>query len=90
MALQERLEHEIRKVDDTGRLSLGVEKIGVQYEVTEAVDGTLTMVPVTIIPTRELWLHQNPEAMAMVDEGLAALGRGERGVAIELPDLVEG
>ena len=36
------------------------------------------------IPARELWIHQNPVAMAMLVEGLAALGRGETGVPIDL------
>ena len=76
MALEERLQHEVRKVDGSGRLSLGREKAGKQYDVTEAPDGTVTLLPVTIIPTRELWLHQNPEAKEAVLRGLADLAAG--------------
>jgi len=81
MAAPERLEHEVRKVDGSGRLSLGREKAGTQYDVTEATDGTVTLMPVTIIPTRELWLHKNHEAKAAVVRGLAdsAAGRTSDG-----------
>ena len=81
MAIQERLQHEVRKVDTSGRLSLGREKVGIQYDVTEADDGTITLVPVTVIPTRELWLHKNPEAKAALVRGLedSAAGRTRDG-----------
>lgn len=81
MALQERPQHEIRKVDTSGRLSLGRDKVGIQYDVTESTDGTLTLVPVTVIPTRELWLHKNPEAKAALIRGLedSAAGRTRDG-----------
>ncbi|CAN5704827.1 hypothetical protein BH11ARM2_BH11ARM2_07000 [soil metagenome] len=38
----------------------------------------------TVIPEREGWLHNNPQAMALVDEGLAEFQRGEKGVEIDL------
>ncbi|MCW5943482.1 MAG: hypothetical protein KIS66_14715 [Fimbriimonadaceae bacterium] len=68
-------------MDPSGRLSLGRDRSGTQYEVTEAEDGTLTLVPVTVIPTRELWLHQNPQAKEAVLRGLAdaAAGRARDG-----------
>jgi hypothetical protein len=81
MATRELLQHEVRKVDTSGRLSLGRERVGTQYDVTEAEDGTITLLPVTVIPTREVWLHHNPEAKAAVISGLAdsAAGRTRDG-----------
>ena len=35
------------------------------------------------IPERELWLHKNPSAKAMVETGLAEMARGES-VSIDL------
>jgi hypothetical protein len=77
VALRERLQHEVRKVDDAGRLSLGRGKAGEQYDITEAEDGTVVLTPVAVIPKRELWLYKNSEAMALVQKGLAESARGE-------------
>lgn len=81
MAPRERLQHEVRKVDTSGRLSLGRDKAGEQYDVDEAEDGKIVLTPVAVIPKRELWLHNNPEAKAMVLRGLAdsAAGRTRDG-----------
>jgi len=81
MALQDRLNHEVRKVDASGRLSLGRDKAGEQYDIDEADDGKITLTPVAVIPKRELWLHRNPEAKATVLRGLAdsAAGRTRDG-----------
>ena len=81
MKAQELLQHEVRKVDTSGRLSLGRDKVGEQYDVNEASDGTITLTPVAVIPKRELWLHQNLDAKASVLQGLAdsAAGRSEDG-----------
>lgn len=81
LALEERLFHEVRKVDSSGRLSLGRDKAGEQYDATEQTDGTIILTPVAVIPKRELWLHNNPEAKAIVLQGLAdsAAGRTRNG-----------
>jgi hypothetical protein len=71
MAAPEHLQHDTRKVDTSGRISLGREKVGAQYSLTESSDGTITLVPVVVIPRRELWLHQNPEAKKALIRGLA-------------------
>jgi hypothetical protein len=76
MALQVRLQHEVRKVDTSGRLSLGRDKIGEQYDIDEAADGKITLTPVAVIPKRELWLHSNPEAKQAVLRGLAESAAG--------------
>ncbi len=77
VALQGRLQHEVRKVDDAGRLSLGRSKAGEQYDITETDDGTLVLTPMSMIPKREVWLYKDPRAMALVQQGLAESARGE-------------
>jgi hypothetical protein len=81
MALTERLNHEVRKVDASGRLSMGRNKVGEQYDIEELADGTITLTPVAVIPKRELWLHRNPVAMEALQRGLAdsAAGRTRDG-----------
>ena len=49
------LQNEIRKLDGTGRLSLGKERAGEQYQVNESPDGAITLTPVAVIPKREPW-----------------------------------
>ena len=71
------LRKEIRKLDNSGRLTLGKERAGEQYEVSEAKDGTIILTPVAVIPKRELWLWDNPEALASVKRGLEQSARGE-------------
>lgn len=72
-----RMEHEVRKVDPSGRLSLGRERAGEQYDIVEGKDGVMILTPVVVVPRRELWLHRNPEAMRMVERGLAQSADGE-------------
>jgi hypothetical protein len=81
MALQEKLQHAVRKVDTSGRLSLGRDKVGEQYDIHEAADGKITLTPVAVIPKSELWLHNNPDAKQAVLRGLAdsAAGRTRDG-----------
>ncbi len=76
MALPQRFQHEVRKVDTSGRLSLGRDKAGEQYDLEESPDGTITLTPVVVIPKRELWLHQNAEAKQSVLQGLADSAAG--------------
>jgi hypothetical protein len=85
--------HKLTTVDGSGRISLGRAKAGALYDAAFEPDGRVVLTPMVAIPARELWLHQNPAAMAMVDEGLAALAKGEKGVEIDLsqfPDDEEG
>ncbi len=71
------LHKEIRKLDPSGRLSLGKERAGEQYEVNETPDGTIVLTPVAVIPKSELWLWKNEEALASVRRGLEQSARGE-------------
>lgn len=77
MSAPEPLRNDIRKLDKSGRLTLGKERAGEQYEVNEAEDGTIVLTPVAVIPKRELWLWQNAEALASVKRGLEQSARGE-------------
>lgn len=81
MAIQESHRQDVRRVDSSGRLSLGRDKAGEQYDVVEDSDGRITLTPVVVIPKRELWLHRNPEAKDAVLRGLAdsAAGRTSDG-----------
>lgn len=76
MTTRDRIQHDVRKVDTSGRLSLGREKVGGHYEIVEAEDGTITLTPVAVIPQREVWLHRNPAARASVAQGLADSAAG--------------
>lgn len=69
--------NDVRKVDTSGRLALGRERAGEQYDVQEQSDGVVILTPVAVIPKRELWLHNNPEAKASVLRGLEQSARGE-------------
>ncbi|HET6385426.1 MAG TPA: hypothetical protein VFJ58_18700 [Armatimonadota bacterium] len=68
---------QVREVDSKGRLTLGKEKAGRQFQIEE-LDGRLILTPVVTIPARESWLHANPEAMASVMRGLQQSAAGER------------
>lgn len=39
--------------------------------------GEILLIPVSEIPTRELWLHQNPEANASLDRGIQQAREGK-------------
>ena len=71
------LQNETRKLDNSGRLSLGKERAGEQYVVNEASDGTILLTPVAAIPKRELWLWNSAEALASVKRGLEQSANGE-------------
>lgn len=67
----------LKRIDSSGRLNLGKSKANETYAVEEREDGTLVLTPVAVIPKRELWLWQNPEALDAVREGLRQSARGE-------------
>jgi len=39
--------------------------------------GVIVLTPAATVPLREAWLYENPEALKMVQVGLAQAGRGE-------------
>ena len=69
------------RVDAKGRVNLGVlpEEIS-GFKLTTDKSGRYILEPLSEIPTREMWLHKNPEAMASLDRGLKELGEGKKGV----------
>jgi hypothetical protein len=75
--------HKLTPVDTSGRISIGKAKAGSLYDVAFEEDGRVVLTPMVAIPERELWLHKNPAAKAMVETGLAEMGRRET-VSIDL------
>ena len=64
--------------DAKGRINLGSRTAGISgYQITDMGGGNLMLTAMKEIPARELWLYQNPEALAMVEEGLRQSARGE-------------
>lgn len=64
--------------DAKGRINLGARTTGISgYQITDMGGGNLMLTAMKEIPARELWLYQNPEALAAVEEGLRQSARGE-------------
>jgi hypothetical protein len=63
--------------DNRGRLSIGAIAKGKSYRVQINDAGQILLDPVVPIPERELWLHQNPEAIASIQRGLQQVAVGE-------------
>jgi hypothetical protein len=67
----------IRQPDSAGRIIIGRKYKDKQFAVEELPDGNILLQPVVIRHEREVWLYENPEAMAALDRGLAQSARGE-------------
>jgi hypothetical protein len=63
--------------DSRGRLSLGTVVKDKRYRVMVNDAGQILLDPVVAIPERELWLWQNPEAIASVQRGIDQAVDGE-------------
>lgn len=61
---------ETKQADERGRLSLGATFANCTFLV-EAVDDGILIRPARVIPEREAWLYDNPEALTLVRKGLA-------------------
>jgi hypothetical protein len=74
-------------VDNKGRVTLGQEFASGLVIVKRLGKGLLEIIRAEAVPAREAWLYKNPEALAMVIQGLedAKAGRLGRG-----PDLKAG
>ena len=73
--------------DSKGRITLGKEFANGTFLFRfNASSNEITLVPAEVVPKQELWLHENKEAMAMVQEGLADAKAGK---FVEGPDLDE-
>lgn len=49
----------LKMVGTSGQLSLGKKYAGKYFELTEQEDGSITMVPMRMIPEAEAWLHKS-------------------------------
>ena len=67
----------VKRIDPSGRINLGKERANEIYIVEEQRDGTIVLTPVALIPKRELWLWQNPEALAAVRRGIEQSRKGQ-------------
>ena len=64
--------------DAKGRITLGGLAKGVSsFRITQEKGGRLVLEPFAEIPARELWLYKNPEALAMVKQGLRESAEGK-------------
>ena len=61
---------DIVQPDSRGRVSLGMLAAGKNYRVMANDSGQILLDPVVPITERELWLWQNPEAIASVQRGI--------------------
>ncbi|NJK30565.1 MAG: hypothetical protein HC851_22915 [Acaryochloris sp. RU_4_1] len=68
---------DIVQPDSRGRLSIGAVTKGKNYRVMVNEAGQILLDPVVAIPERELWLWQNPEAIASVQRGIEQAARGD-------------
>ena len=75
----------IVRLDTKKRITLGtlIKKIKVSlgapisdFETFIGDDGDVLLRPRTAIPTRELWVHQNPEILKSIQEGIKDLKEG--------------
>ena len=75
----------IARLDTKKRITLGtlIKKFKVllgepisDFETFIGGDGDVLLRPRTAIPTRELWVHQNPEILKNIQEGIRDLGEG--------------
>jgi hypothetical protein len=64
--------------DSKGRIALGALAKGVSsFRVHQEAGGRLVLEPYAEIPAREAWLYKNPEALAMVEQGLRESAEGK-------------
>jgi hypothetical protein len=68
---------EMVEPDSRGRLSIGAIAKGKTYRVMVNDAGQVLLDPVVAIPEQELWLWQNPEAIASIRRGLQQAEIGE-------------
>jgi hypothetical protein len=64
--------------DSKGRITLGALAKGVSsFRVHKEENGRVVLEPFVEIPERERWLYKNPEALAMVEQGLKESAEGK-------------
>src|SRR5437879_4541721 len=65
------------RADEKGRVILGRESSGKNYRVSKSATGEILLIPVVVIPERDMWLYKNPKALAMFHQGLAEASAGK-------------
>ncbi len=70
------MQQRVVETDSTGRVSLGKQYANSRFLVEEE-DGEVTLRRAVVIPESELWLYHNPEAWAMVQQGLSDAREGK-------------
>lgn len=73
--------------DAKGRITLGKMARGISsFRVHSEKGGRIVLEPFVEIPAQELWLHNNPKAMAKVKRGIAD---AEAGRLFDLGDFTQ-
>ncbi len=65
------------KADDKGRVILGRDFAHKSYRITRSADGEILLIPLVVIPERDMWLYKNPQALARFQQGLAEAATGK-------------
>lgn len=64
------------KADEKGRVMLGREFSGKRFRISRSPTGEPLLTALVVIPERDMWLYQNPEALAAFHQGLANAAAG--------------
>lgn len=76
----------VRSADQKGRFNLGAQFANVTFIFTQGSDATeFILTASSVIPMREIWLYQNPEALASVMRGIKQARAGQ--VSESPPDI---
>lgn len=74
------------EADERCRITLGKSVVGRRYSVTYAENGVIVMQPVKVVPEGDHWIHDHPELLAELLEGIAQADRGE---LEDLPEIMD-
>jgi hypothetical protein len=69
--------HEHVTKDARGRVTLGPDVTDEHFMVSRNAVGQILLTPVTAVPTYEMWLWNNPAALASVQRGIAQAANGD-------------
>src|SRR5438128_9759254 len=65
------------KADEKGRVILGREFSGKNYRVSRSANGEILLIPVVLVPERDMWLYKSPQALELFHRGMAEAAAGE-------------
>ena len=74
----------VKKADSKGRVTLGAEYANMQFVISRGEGNVIRIIPAEMVPAREAWLFNNPDAITSVMRGLAQAQAGE---AASAPNL---